>query len=143
MFNIGYLFEIGSTSYGKTAASILAGAVGAVILVVFLNMIVLPAASVKFLPLIIAFNTAITGYMVIEKTRDCFRYKRSVAIFAGAAAVVLAYVGLNYLFLQTTGLFLISPADLISMLIAGCVSSWLGGALAIKYLDMQRENQSV
>jgi hypothetical protein len=134
---------MGSTSYGKTAAGVLAGTVGVVILVLFLNMIVLPADSMKFLPFIIAFNTAITGYMVIDKTRDQFRHKRSVAIFAGAASVILASACLNYLFLQATGLFLISLTDLFSMLVIGCVSSWLGGALAIKYLDLQREKQSV
>ena len=143
MFHIDYLFEIGSTAYGKTAASILSGIVGIVILVVFLNMLVSPVDSVSFLPFIVAFNAAATGYMVIDKTRSCFRFKRSVAVFAGAMTTIVGCACLNYLSLQITGLFFISPAELLSMLIVGCIAGWLGGALAIKYLNLQRENQSV
>ncbi len=136
MFNLEYLFEIGSTSYGKAVASILAGAVGAIIMVAFLNVMVLSTDSLRFLPLIIAFNTAITGYMVIDKTRTFFRHKRFVAVVAGAAATLLVFVTLNAFFLHATGFFLISLSELLLMLVFGIGSSWFGSVLAIRYLDL-------
>jgi len=136
MFNIEYLSEIGSTAYGKTVTSILAGTVGAVILVAFLNVLVLPAGSVKFLPLIIAFNTAVTGYMVIDKTREYFRHKRFIAVLAGTAATLLVFITLNAFFLHATGFFLINPTELWFMLAIGIGSSWFGSILAIRYLNL-------
>ena len=136
MFTPGSLIEIGSSAYGKTAYSILAGTVGAIILMAFINTIVLPAASVKFLPLVIAFNAALTGYMVIEKTRTYFRHKWSIAVAAGATITLLAFGLLNLFFLQTTGLFLISLPQLLVMLILGVGSSWFGAVLAINYLNL-------
>ena len=136
MLNLGLLTEIGSSAYGKTAYSILTGTVGALILMAFLNTIVLPAASVKFLPLVIAFNATLTGYMVIEKTRTYFRHKWSVAVAAGTTITLLAFGLLNLFFLQTTGLFLISLPQLLVMLALGMGSSWFGAVLAINYLNL-------
>jgi hypothetical protein len=128
--------EIGSSAYGKTAYSILVGTVGSIILMAFLNTIVLPAASVKFLPLVIAFNAALTGYMVVEKTRSYFQHKWSLAVVAGLSTTLLTFGALNLFFLQTTGLFLISLPQLAVMLVLGIGSSWFGAVLAINYLDL-------
>lgn len=136
MFNLASIMEIGSTAYGKAVYSILAGTVGAVILVAFLNTVVVPAASIRFLPLIVAFNTALTGYMVIEKTRTFFQRKWSVAIGAGIATTLLVFAALNLFFLQTTGLFLISLPQFLVMLAIGTGSSWFGAVLAINYLNL-------
>ncbi len=67
MFNLSSLFDIWSTAYGKAAYSILVGTVGTVILAAFFNMAVMPTDGLRFLPLMIAFNAALTGYMVLEK----------------------------------------------------------------------------
>ena len=136
MFNMASIIEISSSAYGKTAYSILVGTVGSFILMAFLNTIVLPAASVKFLPLIIAFNAALTGYMVVEKTRTYFQHKWSMAVAAGLSATLLTFGALNLFFLQTTGLFLISLPQLAVMLVLGIGSSWFGAVLAINYLNL-------
>lgn len=136
MFNIDTIIEFWSTAYGKIIYSILAGVVGVIVLAAFSNMLVPPAASLKFLPFIIAFNTALTGYMVIDKTREFFRHKRVVAIFAGVMATLLAFVALNTFFLQITGLFLINLTQLLIMLAIGIGASWFGSVLAIRYLDL-------
>lgn len=136
MFNIDTIIEFWSTAYGKIIYSILAGVVGVIVLAAFSNMLVPPAASLKFLPFIIAFNTALTGYMVIDKTREFFQHKRVVAIFAGVMATLLAFVALNTFFLQITGLFLINLTQLLIMLAIGIGASWFGSVLAIRYLDL-------
>jgi hypothetical protein len=136
MFAINSILEFWSTAYGKAIYSILAGTVGVVVLTAFLNMLVPPAASLKFLPFIVAFNTALTGYMVLEKTRTYFNRKWSVAVFAGVVATLLAFFALNTFFLHTTGISLIGLNELLLMGIIGLGSSWFGGVLAINYLDL-------
>ena len=136
MFTLGHLLEIGSTAYAKTIYSILVGTFGAIILVAFFNMVVIPADSVRFLPVIIAFNAALTGYMVLEKTRSFFRHKWFVAVIAGIAVTLLAVVALNTFFLHLTGLFLINLPQVLIMLAIGTGSSWFGGVLAINYLNL-------
>ena len=136
MFNLASIIDLGATAYGKTAYSILIGTVGAIILMAFLNTIVLPASSVRFLPLIIAFNAALTGYMVIDKTRTHFQHKWSIAVSAGLSVTLLAFGVLNLFFLQTTGLFLISLPQLAVMVLLAVGSSWFGAVLAINYLNL-------
>jgi hypothetical protein len=136
MFNLQSFFEICSTAYGKAAYSVLVGAVGAVILVAFFNMAVIPTDSIKFLPVIIAFNAALTGYMVLEKTGTFFRHKWLVAVIAGVAATLLAFFALNTFFLHITGLFLINLTQLMIMLAIGIGASWFGGVLAINHLGL-------
>ena len=136
MFNLESFFEICSTAYGKAAYSVLVGAVGTVILVAFSNMVVTPADSIKFLPVIIAFNAALTGYMVLEKTRSFFQHKWLVAVISGLAVTLLSFFALNTFFLHITGLFLITLTQLLIMLAIGIGASWFGGVLAINHLKL-------
>ncbi|MCP3952692.1 MAG: hypothetical protein GY697_10830 [Desulfobacterales bacterium] len=136
MFNLESFYQICSTAYGKTVYSTLVGAVGTVILVAFFNMVVMPADSIKFLPVIIAFNAALTGYMVLEKTRSFFQHKWMVAIISGLAATLLAFFALNTFFMHIAGLFLINLTQLLIMLAIGTGASWFGGILAINHLDL-------
>jgi len=137
MFNLNALVEIWSTAYGKTVYSILVGTVGVAILVAFLSTVVLPAASLKFIPLVIAFNAALTGYMVLEKTRDYFQRKWTLAMVAGTAMTLLSFIVLNAFFMQTTGLYLLGLPQLAIMLAMGIGASWFGGVLAINYFKLK------
>jgi len=136
MFNLSSIFDLWSTAYGKAVHSIVVGTVGTVILVGFLNMVMLPAFSLKFVPLVIAFNAALTGYMVLEKTREFFQRKWAVAMAAGTFMTLLAFIILNAFFMQTTGLYLLGLSHLFIMLLFGVGSSWFGGVLAINYFKL-------
>lgn len=136
MFNIDYLLDIFSTPYGKTVYSILVGSLGAVILALFFNMLFVTATGVKLLPLITGFNAACTGYMVIDKTRDTFRWKKSVSTGCGILVALLTYAALNAFSLQTAGLLVIHVTDLVIMVAVSAASGWTGGVLAIKYFHL-------
>lgn len=137
MFNISSILDLWSTTFGKAAHSVVVGTVGSIILVVFLNMVMLPAFSLKFVPLVIAFNAALTGYMVLEKTRTTFRRKWTAAIIAGTVMTLLAFIVLNTFFMQTTGLYLLGLPQLAIMLAMGIGASWFGGVLAINYFKLK------
>lgn len=136
MFNLSPLYDLWSTPYGKTAYSIAVGTIGSVILDAFINMVLLPAYSLNFLPLVIAFNAALTGYMVLEKTREFFQRKWTVAILAGLTMTLLTFMVLLAFFMHTTGLYLLGLPHLLLMLVFGVGSSWFGGVLAINYFKL-------
>ena len=142
MFNINYyidqIMKIASTRFGKVFYSILAGSIGAVILVLFLSGMSLSAGVGNILPVIIGFNTALTGYMVLEKTRDGFKYKRVISIGSGVAMVLATAAFLNIMYFRGAGIFLISLEELATLIFVGIVTSGLGGMLAIKYLSLRR-----
>jgi hypothetical protein len=142
MFNIQYytdhVMKIGGTRSGKVFYSILAGSLGAVILVLFLTGMTYTVTIGNVLPVIIGFNTALTGYMALEKTRNGFKHKRAVAIGSGVAMVLVTAALLNIIFLRGAGIFLIDVAQLTTLLFVGIVTSGLGGILAIKYFNLKR-----
>ena len=144
MLNISYYTDyIGnmmSSRLGKILYSILIGTVGAIILVVFLTGILPPAAIESVLPFIIGFNTALTGYMVIEKTKNDFTRKRTLAMGVGIAVVLATAISINLMFLQWTGFNLVGPESLLILLPVGIVTSILGGMLATKYFNL---NESI
>jgi len=136
MINLSSIIDLWSTPYGKAVHSIVVGTVGTVILVAFFNMVMLPAYSLKFISLIIAFNAALTGYMVLEKTRETFRRKWSVSMVSGTVMTLLAFIVLNAFFLQTTSLYMLGLSQLAMMLVMGIGASWFGGVLAINYFKL-------
>jgi hypothetical protein len=140
MLDIGYytdyLIRLGSTRWGQTLYSVSIGVVGAIILVGFLSNLMTTAAIETLLPVIIGFNTALTGYNVIEKTRDGFMRKRLVSMAAGLAVVLIATVGLNLLFWKLAGTILIGIGKMSLLLFVGMVTSGLGSALAVRYLKL-------
>ncbi len=142
MFNVNYyidqIMKIVSTRFGKVFFSILAGSIGAVILVLFLSGMTLSAGVGNILPVIIGFNTALTGYMVLEKTRDSFKYKRVISIGSGVAMVLATAAFLNIMYFRGVGVFLISMQELATLLFVGIVTSGLGGMLAIKYFNLKK-----
>ena len=132
-----YLLRLGATRWGQALYSVSIGVVGAIILVGFLSSLMTSAAIDALLPVIIGFNTALTGYNVIEKTRDGFRRKRLVSMGAGLAVVLVATVGLNLLFWKLAGISLIGMGKLSLLTLVGIITSGLGGALAVRYLKLR------
>jgi hypothetical protein len=141
MFNIDYyadyIAKIGSTRLARVIYSVLVGAVGNMILVAFLGIMVRTATIGNLLPVIIGFNAALTGYMVLEKTRNGFIHKRVVSMGSGIAMVLVTAMLLNIPFFHGSGFYLIFAEDLMILLLVGTVTSWLGGMLAVKYFSLK------
>jgi len=121
---------------GKAVYSILIGVFGTILLVLFLTTLMHILGVVGFVPWIIALNTAITGYSLLEKTRNLIKYKQISAISAGIVNVITTYIILSLIFFYFAGEFLLSKWDLIVFLLIGIVCSWLGSKLAIKYFGL-------
>jgi len=123
---------------GKFAYSILAGVFGVAVLAMFLAVFIELHRVVPFLPWIIAFNTAMTGYSLIDKTRDTLKYKQVSSIIAGILNVIITYflLSLSSFYFFNENLFSIS--DFALFMVIGIVCSELGALLAIKYFKLKR-----
>ena len=123
---------------GKFAYSILAGVFGVAVLAMFLSVFIEIYRVVPFIPWIIAFNTAMTGYSLIDKTRDTLKYKQVSSISAGIFNVIITYFLLSLSSFYLFGENLFSIWDFTLFLIIGIVCSELGALLAIKYFKLKR-----
>lgn len=123
---------------GKFAYSILAGVFGVAVLAMFLAVFMELYRVVPFIPWIIAFNTAMTGYSLIDKTRDTLKYKQVSSIGAGILNVIITCLLLSIFSLYFFGENLFSIWDFALFLIIGIVCSELGALLAIKYFKLRR-----
>lgn len=121
---------------GKLAYSILAGVFGATVLVVFLAVFMELESVVSFIAWIIAFNTAVTGYSLIDKTRDTLKYKQTSSVCAGTLTVIITYLLLTLLSFHLFSETIFTKWDLPLFIIIGIICSELGALLAIKYFKL-------
>ena len=124
---------------GKFTYSIFVGVFGTIILVLFLATFLHTFEVVKFIPWIIALNTAITGYSLLDKTRNQLKYKQLFSISAGILNVIFTYVILSIISVNFLGEYLFGMWDFIVFLIIGVICSELGALLAIKYFKLKND----
>ena len=122
---------------GQFAYAVFTGVCGTLILVVFLNAILNVFQMIKFIPFIVAFNTAMTGYSLIDKCRERIRHKHAWALSAGLSTAVIT-VGLLLTFsFYFLGEDLLGLKMSLFLIIIGAVCSELGALLAAKYLNIK------
>ncbi len=122
---------------GKFAYCILAGIFGTAVIIIFLAVFMELYRIVSFIPWIIAFNTAMTGYSLIDKTRDTLKYKQISSISAGILNVIITYFILIIISFYLFGENLFTKLDFALFLVIGIVCSELGALLAIKYFKLK------
>ncbi len=124
-------------NFGKFVQPILTGVFGSVLLVIFFTGLMSIGTIGKFLPFVICFNTALTGYNLLRRTKNKFKYKRIWGLISGIITVVITVLILNGLFFYLTGGCIIYIMDLFLLISVGFVFSWLGAVLAIRYLHLE------
>ena len=130
--------KINTFLIGKIAYSIFVGVFGTIIIVLFLATFLHTFKVVQFIPWIIALNTLITGYSLLDKTRDQLKYKQLSSIGAGILNVVFTYIILCIISVNFLGEYLLSRWDLLIFLIIGFICSELGALLAIRYFKLKK-----
>lgn len=121
--------------------SISIGVGGTLLLVLFLMTFLHIMEALKFIPWIIAFNSALAGYSLVEKTAEQLKYPKWTAVSAGIAVVLISTGGLALINLMQSGEVLIFTGDLIVYLLCGIVFSFSGSILALKYLRLKNKAQ--
>ena len=118
---------------GKVAFAIFSGVCGTLLLVGFCTAFLNIIEVVKYLQWMIAFNTAMTGFSLIEKTRDSITHKYMLAACAGLANVIITAGILMTSSFYFLGENLLSAQMFILFLVIGAACSELGAWLAVKY----------
>ena len=120
----------------RVAGSICAGVVGCMILMMFFTALMPVISLSALMPWIIGFNCALTGYMMLDKTRNGLKYKRMAAFCSGGLVVIPVCGVIFFVFPSIVGFLTVTVAQLVWWLFVGVVFSGLGGILAIKYLNL-------
>jgi len=100
-------------NFGKFVRPILTGVFGSVLLVIFFTGLMSIGTTVKFLPFVIGFNTALTGYNLLRQTKNEFKYKRIWGLTSGIVTAVITVLILNGLFFYLTGEYIICIMDFL------------------------------
>ena len=117
----------------KIIRALLSGIGGNIVILVFLMTFLHIFETIRFMPWIIAFNSALTGYALVDKTGNHPAYLKTISAIAGvfnvavtcglfAAASVLLFGDL-FLALRDIGFFMV----------VGLVCSEIGSWLAVRY----------
>ena len=117
----------------QLVSAVLMGVCGTIIVSMFLAAILPISTVVNFVPWLIGFNTAMTGYSLVEKTRTSLKYRHVTTIGAGISNVLITAALLIGLSVYTIGINLFSLLDLAIFMIIGAACSELGAWLAFKY----------
>lgn len=118
---------------GKVAYAIFSGVCGTLLLVVFCAAFMDVYQVVKYLPWMMAFNTAMTGFSLIEKTRDGIAHKHLAAVGAGLANVIITYGILTIFSFYFLGESPLGAQIFLILVAIGTVCSAIGAWLAVKY----------
>ena len=117
----------------KVMKAIFIGIGGNLILIVFLMTFLQIFEAIKFMPWIIAFNTAHTGYSLVDRAGKQLAYRKLISALAGFANVMITtgiFAGLSvFLF----GDLFLGGRDIGLFIIVGVLGSVGGTLLAVKY----------
>ena len=118
--------------------AVLAGVGGNVVLVHFLSGLMTAQPLTSLLDWIVGFNTALTGYMLVEKDRTGLPFRRGLCIGAGLANSGITIFAINYLYQLMWDFPLIAMSDAVILLTIGAILGLVGGLLAEKYLKFKK-----
>lgn len=114
------------------------GVLGTVILAAFLSGLMSAEKLAGLLPLVVAFNGALTGFNIIEKAKNGIRRKLLAGSLAGMATGAAAFAALNALYFYLTGGYLLSASGLPLLSVCGFVSAGAAAMLAVRYFDLKK-----
>jgi hypothetical protein len=123
----------------QIAYAVLIGVCGTILVTMFLATFQPISKIVDFIPWLIGFNTAMTGFSLIEKTRDRIVHKHLWAVFAGLVNVVLTCGILTIFSFHFLAENLLGFRMILFLIIIGIICSELGARLAVKYLKLNKK----
>ena len=116
--------------------SILIGVGGNMLIFLFLMTFMHIFAAIKFVPWIIAFNTAVSGYSLVDKTRNLIKRKKLFAVLMGAVIALITCGLLVILSIFIARENFLAIHDVVFFLVIGVIGSELGALLGIKYFKL-------
>ncbi len=121
----------------KSGQAILVSVGGCVVLVLFFSTFMQLDALIKIVPLFIAFNAAMAGYSLVERTRQAITRKHLAAVAAGFLTGLASFAVLNVIYLVMMGGYVFDLVDLLIFAGIGVAFGEMGALLAIKYFRLK------
>ena len=106
---------------GKFVQPIFTGVLGSVLLVIFFTSLMSIGTIWKCLPFVIGFNTALTGYNLLRRTKNKLKYKQIWGLISGIITVVITVLILNSLFFYRTGGYIVYIIDFLLLIVVSLV----------------------
>lgn len=122
----------------QISIAVLAGIGGNIVLVLFLSSLMTAQTLTGLLDWIVGFNSALSGYMLVEKDHTGLPFRRGLCAGAGLASTGITILAVNYLYQQIWDFPLIAMADAVMLLAIGAILGLSGGLLAEKYLKFKK-----
>lgn len=123
----------------QTAYAIFIGALGSLLILLLMTGFMPLGATVKYLPWILGFQSAVGGYSVTERCSRSITHIRTTAAGAGMMVVVVTIIVLNLLSWHVTGMGLIYWAEAMFFIIIGFACGGLGSVLSIKAQVLKKQ----
>jgi hypothetical protein len=120
----------------QTTAAVLTGVGGTLLVTIFLATLLPVFKVIHFIPWLIGFNSAMTGYCLVDKTRDALAHRQLVALAAGLANALVTTAALIALCIYTLEANLFGPREIIFFTVIGTACSELGAWLAARYFKL-------
>ena len=117
----------------KIMRAIFSGIGGNIVILVFLMTFLHIFETIKFMPWILAFNAALTGFALADKSGNHPAYLKTISAIAGLFTVVVTcgiFAGASVLLF---GDLYMAVRDIGFFMVVGVVCSEIGTLLAIKY----------
>ena len=127
-----------TTRLWQIGLAVLAGVGGNIVLVHFLSGLMTAQTMSSLLDWIVGFNTALTGYMLVDKDRTGLPFRRGLCFGAGLVNTGITIVAVNYLYRLMWDFPLVVMADAVILLTIGAILGLAGGLLAEKYLQFKK-----
>jgi hypothetical protein len=120
------------------ALTLLIGVGGNLVLFIFLLTFLDFFAAMKFIPWIIAFNTAVAGYSLVDRTQSRLKYPKTVSALAGSLNALMTSAIIAGVSIYAFGEQMLTIRDFSLFVAVGLICTVLGTILAVKYFKLQR-----
>ncbi len=120
----------------QTAAAVLIGVGGTLLVTVFLTTLLPVFKVLHFIPWLIGFNSAMTGYCLVDKTRDVLKRRQLIAAAAGLTNALITAAALIFLSGYAMEANLFGPWQVVFFTVIGIVGSSFGAWLAARYFKL-------
>ena len=120
----------------EISRSILIGVGGTLLMFLFLATFLHLFTTIKFIPWIIAFNGAVSGYSLVDRTRESIRHKKLISALTGAMIAAVTSAVLILMSNYHLGENLLPLSDVAFFILVGVIGSELGTLLGVKYFKL-------
>ncbi|MCP3924162.1 MAG: hypothetical protein GY714_16400 [Desulfobacterales bacterium] len=111
------------------------GVGGSLVLGIFCSTFMITDKIIAIMPLFIAFNSAITGYRIVENLNSQVGKLHLLTFIFGVAGGALTFAAVNFMIFFVDNTIILNIYDLSKYIVVSGISTYLGAKLAVRYFN--------